>query len=457
MIILKLGLGCSFLFSPILIKNRAAKEIFLCYLSSLITLSLSLFIISGIYYPTLQTPYSDMIVALSLLLWIPTTYACYQRKYWSKFITYRSLLSVQILVLLIIFKSQRLFSLFIFFEISLVPIIVILFLGGNSEKKKEAGIYIFFFTSSSAIFFLVFLVFDRLGRYGNGLVITSIARSYIRSTTPISFNSFSMITTIIYNITTVVILVKTPLFFLHIWLPKAHVEAPVFASMILARLLLKTGGFGYLFLSTFTLGALTQFDWSICFIMILTVVAGLRCSTQTDVKVLIAYSSVNHISIMLVGIVSGIRGPTVGRMRIMLGHGVISSVLFFMARDRYNQIRTRRSFFSILLGKTNINMFAWLLFTIRNAGLPPFLIFTGEVILMKPFLIYPVLVVIFFINYLLIGYYCCLILLKTALSKTSIQRRTLVGVGLNPYISLSTVTQHFVYLVLLTIGHIWVC
>jgi len=311
----------------------------------------------------------------------------------------------------------------------------------------------FAFTSSSAFIFLVFLVFIRLSQNGINHFLFTTTSSY---NSPLKVVEIHVSTSmLIYNLATIVILVKTPLFFVHIWLPKAHVEAPVFASIILARLLLKTGGYGYLIVFMNYFGVLVQYNYSVCRFLLMSILAAVRCSTQVDIKILIAYSSVNHIRVMLCGIILGLRSSTLGSVILMIGHGVISSVLFFLARDSYTQIGTRSSFFSLVLGKSNINMVSWLILTLINAGLPPFLIFIGEALILKATLMHPFLIFLFLINYILIGYYSCLILVKLMLSTFPTNVGRLIGVGLTPYMCNTVVLMHFLVLINITICYPW--
>ena len=113
-----------------------------------------------------------------------------------------------------VFSRQSLLTLFVFFELSLVPIMAILFIGGSSNKKLEAGLYIFAFTSSSAFIFLAFLVLSRLSQHGINPFVLTATSSYNSPLEVVEkYTSTSML---IYNLVTIVILVKTPLFFLHI-------------------------------------------------------------------------------------------------------------------------------------------------------------------------------------------------------------------------------------------------
>merc|ERR1712117_152098 len=168
---------------------------------------------------------------------------------------------------------------------------------------------------------------------------------------------------------------------------------------------------------------------------------------QIDIKMLIAYSSVNHIRVILCGIVFGMSSSRLGSVVLMIGHEIISSVLFFLARDSYKQIGTRSSFYSLTLGKSNINMVPWLILALINAGLPPFLIFMGEVLILKASLMFPFLVFLFSVNYALVGYYNCLILVKLVISKFPINVGRLVSVGLAPYINLTVILMHLFVLI----------
>lgn len=133
----------------------------------------------------------------------------------------------------------------------------------------------------------------------------------------------------------------------HLWLPKAHVEAPVRGSMVLAGILLKLGGFGlmkvYLVFSFFCSGLVDFFLsvnlWGI-------IVVGFVCLCSSDVKVLIAYSSVIHMGMMVVGIFSGFLVGWLGAALMMIAHGFSSPGLFSAANFNYEVTGTRHIAFS---------------------------------------------------------------------------------------------------------------
>lgn len=366
-----------------------------------------------------------VLILLTLLLWAPTYWASIHVNYQEKSKIYAQLLSLLILRLCWVFVRDRMIVFFIFFEISLVPVLLKMYIGGKAESKKEAGLFLFFFTSTSSILFLILLVLLRLGQGGlssYSMVLVSSKAFIISSSVPF-----------LYAITTVVFLVKTPLFFLHIWLPKAHVEAPVFVSIILARLLLKTGGYGCYLITIHCFNRLALIDFCFALILFLAIVPAVCSSSQRDLKVLIAYSSVNHIGVILLGIFLGLSSSSLGGLIIMLGHGLLSSSIFFLARDRYDQTGRRGMFFSITPDKVNSNLVYWLLLTLINAGLPPFLIFIGEVLIFQAILLYPFLVIVGLFNYVIIGFYSCLILTHLALGKVSNSVGRIIGKGIRIY------------------------
>jgi NADH:ubiquinone oxidoreductase subunit 4 (subunit M) len=135
---------------------------------------------------------------------------------------------------------------------------------------------------------------------------------------------------------------KFPVYFLHFWLPKAHVEAPTRARMILAGLLLKVGTGGYLrivFLLDIGVGLLLI----VCFFGIL--LGSFFCVIQSDLKALAAFSSINHMSFLLfVLLFSSLLGKF-GAVLVMVSHGFISTLLFFFIGEFYHLRYTRNFFF----------------------------------------------------------------------------------------------------------------
>lgn len=162
-----------------------------------------------------------------------------------------------------------------------------------------------------------------------GLLIRSFRRE--------SLNGFLLL------IVLVSIIIKLPLFGIHLWLPKAHVEAPVSGSMVLAAVILKFGAYGiYRFFSFFFLFLLFQRSLLVSFLVLGALLARIVASRQSDLKSLVAYSSIRHIGILIRGVVFGGISGLKGSFIILLSHGFCSSALFFLVNFFFERSFSRQ-------------------------------------------------------------------------------------------------------------------
>lgn len=184
----------------------------------------------------------------------------------------------------------------------------------------------------------------------------------------------------IFFIGAIAFLVKMPLFLVHLWLPKAHVEAPVIGSIILASILLKLGGYALIRVSLmFSYNGTTRFVLSVALTGSLLI--RIICISQIDIKVVIAYSSVAHMAVCVAGIfyLSSVRIR--GSIILIIAHGLSSTLIFYGANLLYERKFSRRLLvIKGFLSSLPLLSFFWLFTIIRRIATPPLFNFVAEVI-----------------------------------------------------------------------------
>nr|YP_010320634.1 NADH dehydrogenase subunit 4 [Illeis bistigmosa]UJP68265.1 NADH dehydrogenase subunit 4 [Illeis bistigmosa] len=286
-----------------------------------------------------------------------------------------SLFSLLLLMMLMFtFFSMNMFLFYLFFEASLIPVLFLIMGWGYQPERIQAGMYMFFYTIIASLPMLLFIFYFYLNFYSLDFNVSKV-----------DFSSLLM-----YFMMIIVFLVKLPMFMFHLWLPKAHVEASVAGSMVLAGVMLKLGSYGLIrFMNMFlTLGMKMNF-----FLINLSLLGGiiisLTCLRQSDLKSLIAYSSVVHMGLLLSGLLTlNIWGIT-GSLIMMLAHGLCSSGLFVLVNINYERFYSR----SIYINKGMLNLIPfmslwWFLLVTSNMAAPPSLNLLGEIILITSLINY---------------------------------------------------------------------
>nr|YP_009255516.1 NADH dehydrogenase subunit 4 [Rhynchobatus australiae]AND82093.1 NADH dehydrogenase subunit 4 [Rhynchobatus australiae]UWM13031.1 NADH dehydrogenase subunit 4 [Rhynchobatus australiae] len=288
------------------------------------------------------------------------------------------LISLQFFLVLA-FSATEMIMFYVMFEATLIPTLIIITRWGNQTERLNAGTYFLFYTLMGSLPLLIAL----LALQKDLGTLSMLIMQY-----PQTHNMLTWTNKLWWIACLIAFLVKMPLYGVHLWLPKAHVEAPIAGSMILAAILLKLGGYGMMRIIVM-LNPLTK-EMAYPFLILAiwgVIMTSSICLRQTDLKSLIAYSSVSHMGLVAAAILIQTPWSFAGATTLMIAHGLISSALFCLANTNYERTHSRTLLLTrgmqIILPLMGTS---WLLINLANLALPPTPNLMGELLIITSLL-----------------------------------------------------------------------
>lgn len=273
-----------------------------------------------------------------------------------------------------VFTAQHLVFFFFFFESAVIPMFLIILMGGSRFQKTKAAFYFFFFTVFGSLFMFISINYLILNfNVANIHILLFKTQDLDSSVQRLIWLSFFLSFAI-----------KIPMFPFHTWLPEAHVEAPTVGSVLLAGILLKLGVYGCLRILFFLFPEPNVFFSSYVqtFALISIFLSCIIAIRQTDIKRIIAYASIAHMNVIVIGLYSFTPIGMYGAIFQSVSHGLVSSALFILIGILYDRYKTRLlSYYSGLTQTMPLFSAFFLFFTLANISFPLTSNFMGELLI----------------------------------------------------------------------------
>jgi len=290
-----------------------------------------------------------------------------------------------LLILLIFFSVIDLLIFYFLFEIRLIPTFFLIIYWGSNPERLRAAYYL--------IIYMLLVSFPLL-LYILNMYIFRITFKFDLIKIIIVYYNFRIWEFLIIFIS---FFIKIPIYIIHVWLPKAHVEAPVYGSIILAGILLKIGRYGIIRLIEIFFKIVINYSYLIFRVgLIGSLLVRIRCLIQVDIKRLVAYSSVVHINLILCSLLTLIKLGILSRYIIIISHGLCSSGLFYIVNLYYSRTSRRLLILNkgILVIIPTIAIW-WFLLCSSNFSFPFSLGFIREIIILISLLNWDIILIIY--------------------------------------------------------------
>ena len=286
---------------------------------------------------------------------------------------YVLLLLVLELLLIQVFTTLNLWWFFVFFEGTLIPIYLLIGRYGSGERRVRAANLFFVFTFVGSLLILI-------GLFYIYSIVGSLEYAEIKAYNFTKDDELLLWLALFASFAT-----KVPIVPVHIWLPEAHVEAPTAGSVLLAGILLKLGSYGFIRFSIPLFPIASQYFAPLVILMgaVGVFYTALTAIRQTDVKRIIAYASISHINLIMIGLFSNTYDGVVGSVLQGISHGLVASALFFCIGHIYDRAHTRSvAHYGGLVYTIPWFSFFFCFFTMANIAIPLTSNFVGEFFLL---------------------------------------------------------------------------
>nr|YP_009272422.1 NADH dehydrogenase subunit 4 [Polyrhachis dives]AMJ17073.1 NADH dehydrogenase subunit 4 [Polyrhachis dives]AUT77308.1 NADH dehydrogenase subunit 4 [Polyrhachis dives] len=291
---------------------------------------------------------------------------------------------MMLIILVFLFSVSNLLLFYLMFEVSLIPTFIMIIYWGNNFERLKASFYLLMYTMFISLPLLIYL-----------MKLFKISMTY--EIDLLKMNNFIYLSFFDYLMMFMAFLIKMPIYIFHIWLPKAHVEAPVYGSMILASILLKLGSYGLLrFLEIFYMKSLEMSFMIFSVGIVGSLLVSLICLVQIDMKSLVAYSSVVHMNMMLCSLYTMTKLGFMSAYILMVSHGLCSSGLFFMVNLYYERSMSRLMFFNkgMMMIHPSLSMW-WMFYCAMNFSFPLSLNFISEIYMISVIISWDIMMMIY--------------------------------------------------------------